>query len=295
VKLQRDEWDEEERRALKGVEQELEQLRARHGGDPPFELLRAADAEALPDSLQTSLAEHLKQSAWSRALVEGASEPSADSDVERRLLARIKRSAGSTASSRWRSWVPVLAAAAVLVVMVGVLRRREPARPPDQQARPTAGAPAASSAQPAVVVLPLDKPGVKLTPQALVLRSDARGARFADDIAPALTAYNENNYGEADRQFAALQKRYPQSVEVVFYRGIAQLFLNDPPGAIVSLQAARRLDDDAFAGEIAWYLAVAYDRAGDQPRARAELEALCRRTDAYASRACEAAAKRKPE
>jgi tetratricopeptide (TPR) repeat protein len=296
VRLQRDDWDDEERQALKGLEPELEQLRSRHANDVPFELLRAAHADALPESLQASLTEHLKGSAWSRALVEGdaEAEPSLDEVAEARLLDRIGRASRSKPSAGWpmRSWAPALAAAAVLVIMVGVLRSGAPARWFDRTPpTPTPETTVASAPRAPVFVLAFDKPEVKLTQQALVLRSDARGARFVDDIAPALKAYNAGDYAEADRQFASLLARYPQSVEVPFYRAMTQLFLNDPSSAIQSLQAARRLDDGAFAPEIAWYLAVAYERAGDPPRARAELDGLCRRTTAFTSRACEGAPK----
>jgi hypothetical protein len=297
VKIRRDDWDDDERRALKGLENELEQLRARHQSDPPFELLRAADAEALPESLQEPLSEHLKQSAWSRALVEGAgdAESALDATVEERILARVVRPARETSRSRWtwRAWAPVLAAAAVLVVMVGVLPRNEPA-PVSEPPRSSAETPVTTAPPAPRFMLPLDQPDVKLTPQALVLRSDAGGG-FAADIAPALKAYNAHDYVEADKHLAALHARYPNAIEVAFYRGITQLFLNEPGRASESLQTARRLDDGAFAADITWYLAIAYERAGDTSRARAELDSLCRQTSAYSSRACDAGSKLTPE
>jgi predicted Zn-dependent protease len=128
-----------------------------------------------------------------------------------------------------------------------------------------------------------------LTQTALVLRSAGSEARFVDDIAPALNAYREHDYAEADRRFAAVNPQYPKSVELSFYHAIVRLFLNDATGAIASLQSARRLDDGSFAPEISWYLAVAYERAGEPVRARAELDTLCRQSSAFARRACEAA------
>jgi hypothetical protein len=289
VKLQRDDWDDEERRALAGVERELDELRARHAGDPPFELLNAAHADVLPDSLQASLTEHLNRSAWSRSLVDGDAEQPLDADAERRLLTRIDR-ASHPSRLPVRTWLPVLAAAAVLLIIVGILRNGDGGRW-FRRSSPSAAEPPVASGPPApVFVLALAKPEVKLTPQALVLRSGTREGRFVDDIAPALKAYHASDYVEADRQFASLESRYPRSVEVPFYRAIAQLFLNDAARAMQSLQTARRLDDGAFAPEIAWYLAVAAERAGDAGRARAELDALCRRTGAFTARACEAAA-----
>jgi hypothetical protein len=293
--LPRDDWDDDERRALTGLEKELEQIRARHQDDPPFELLRAADAEALPEPLQGALAEHLEHSAWSRALVEGGADADAtlDADDQQRLFARIQRSTRATpAVSFWRArfWIPAFAAAAILVVIVGVLRRGGPDQPFEQRPLPPPEGQVAVAQPAPAFTLPLDKADVKLTPAALVLRSEGRDARFVDDIAPALTAYRAGDYAEADRRFAVLETRYPKSVEVAFYRGVSQLFLNDAPAAIVSLQAARRLDEDAFASEIGWYLGVAYERAGDATRLRVELDSLCRAKSVYAARACDAAA-----
>jgi hypothetical protein len=301
VKLQRDDWDDGERRTVKDFEPEFEQLRARHRNGPPLELLRAAQAAALPEALQSPLSEHLKQSAWSRALVEEDTEAPVpfDAEAQDRLLARVKRSARPTPAPRWylRSWVPALAAAAVLIIMVGVFRRKELTRPLDEQPQPSAPAVTAATPVPPapVFTLALDKPDVKLTQQALVLRSDARGGRFVDDIAPALNAYRANDYAEADRQFSTLQARYPKSTEVLFYRAVTQLFLNDTAGSLRSLAAARQLDDGAFAPEIGWYLAVAYERTGNRTRARAELDTLCRRVSAFTGKACAAASKFRPE
>jgi hypothetical protein len=294
VKLRRDDWDDDERQLLNALGPELDRVRARHRDDPPFELLRAAREDALPDPLQGAVAAHLERSEWNRALVDGAAgeEPSLDSDAERQLLARVTHSAGSRdMRSRWRMrlWIPAFAAAAVVVVIVAVFRRASAPLTPRPQ--PVAERQAAAPRPSATFALALDRPDVKLTQAALVLRSAGRDARFVDDIAPALSAYRANDYAAADRQFAALEPRYPKSVELPFYRAIAQLFLNDAAGALASLQGARRVDDGSFAPEIAWYLAVAYERAGEPVRARAELDALCRQTNAFSPRACEAAPK----
>ena len=299
MKVPPDDWDDDERRALKEVEAELAQLSERHRDDPPFELLRAADAGALPESLHAPLAEHLKHSAWSRALVDGTAEPdiSPDELLERRVLDRVRRSAPATPASgavwRARAWFPALAAAAVLVVMVGLMRRGEPGRPGNQPpgSQPQTATPVTATPAAPVYVLALAAPDVKLTAQALVLRNNAGESQFVNDVAKPFNAYRAKDYREAERQFAALQTRYPKSVEVVFYRGISQLFLNDATGAIESLQAARRLDDETFTAETAWYLAVAYERASQPALALAELGALCRQTSPFTSGACDAAAR----
>lgn len=290
----RDGWDADERKALAGLEAEFDELRSRHRGDPAFELLRAADAGVLPESMQEPLAGHLQRSAWSRALVDGANgdEPALDDVSARALLTRMNRSTKPPAVRfpRLPSWFSALAAAAVLVVVVGLLREGDPGvEPASQPPRPTVP----PVAERPGVTLALERPDVKLTTRAMVLRSDARDARFVDDIAPALDAYRAGDYARAESQFAALRARYPKAIEPPFYRGIAHLFLNDAAAAIQSLQAAQRLDDGTFAAEIRWYLAVAYQRVGDMARANAELEQLCREKSPYAERACDAAGRLK--
>ena len=287
----RDDWDDDERRAVEGLEAEFDELRARHRGDPAFELLRAADAGALPESMQAPLAGHLERSPWSRALVDGASgdEPALDDIRARALLTRMQRSTNAPAVRfpRVPSWFSALAAAAVLIIVVGVLRQGDSGVGPPSPPPPSRPGEPSVPARP-VFTLPLERPDVKLTTGALVLRSEAGSARFVDDIAPALDAYRAGDYARADARFASLQAKYPAAIEPAFYRGIAQLFLDDAADAIQPLQAARRLDDGTFAAEIGWYLAVAYERAGDPPRARAELEPLCGGKSAYAARACDA-------
>jgi predicted Zn-dependent protease len=219
-----------------------------------------------------------------------------DLATERRLLAQVTRSARSThTQARWpmRLWIPAFAAAAVFIVTVAILRRAPGSLPTPQRQGAPEGQVAAT--RPSSFVLALDQPDVKLTQTALVLRSAGSDGRFVDDIAPALNAYRAHDYAEADRRFAAVKPQYPKSVELSFYHAIVRLFLNDAAGAIASLQSARRLDDGSFAPEISWYLAVAYERAGESVRARAELDTLCRRSSAFSKRACEAAPKLAPQ
>ena len=63
----------------------------------------------------------------------------------------------------------------------------------------------------------------------------------------------QTTYATANREFSALAPRYPKSVEVFFYQGIARLFLADAPGAIASLTTAGKIADSAFAWDIEWY------------------------------------------
>jgi tetratricopeptide (TPR) repeat protein len=129
---------------------------------------------------------------------------------------------------------------------------------------------------------------VKLTAAALLLRGD-RTQNFVDDVADGLNAYRAGDYEKAARALEALEPRYPKSVEILFYAGISRLMLNQAPAAVRALEAARALSDDTFADDAAWYLAVAYERAGDVDRSRALLAALCRGSSARAAHACAAA------
>jgi len=58
-----DNWDRDERETVESLEAELEAMRARHAGDPPVDLLRAAQADVLPTDLEAIAEEHLAQSA----------------------------------------------------------------------------------------------------------------------------------------------------------------------------------------------------------------------------------------
>lgn len=290
-----DDFTEDEARLVAPMQQDLDEVRARHQGDPPLKLLRAADADALPEPLQADVAAGLARSPWQRALIEGAAEAETglDRTGEDRLLARIHAEAASIAPARVlrfpQVWRPVLAlaAAAVLVTAV-VVRMRAPQLPASIATTP--GTATTSTPAPAPsFVLTLDKPDVKLTATALVRRGTGRDAKFVDDVAPALNAYRAGDYQTAAAAFVRVQAQYPDAVEIPFYLGVTRLFLDDATGAVSSLDAARRVADDTFRADVSWYLAVAQERAGNRTAARAELDALCGGQSNYAARACAAA------
>jgi hypothetical protein len=291
-------WDADEREALEGLQPELEAMRERHGDGPPLEVLRAHRAGVLPEALGDAVGAHLDRSPWSVALAEGAdaAEPALDPSTVNRLLTGLNAEATLPSASRSISsrrhfalaaavGVTVAGAVAGFVYMVAVSRHGPgEAKPPASATGPVA---AVRPSTPAFS-LALEKPDVKLTARALVLRGDGNRARFIDDIAPALAAYRANDFATAAREFSRLHDRYPDAVEVSFYLGISRLFLGDGSGAVSALEAARRSGDDTFNDDIRWYLAVGYERAGEGARARLEVDALCRGQTAYTARACEA-------
>jgi tetratricopeptide (TPR) repeat protein len=292
MKTPADRWDREEREALEPIESELAALRARHAGDPPLELLRAAHADALPPDLQAPVSAHLAESAWSRALLDGASDVdhalgAADAD---RLLARIKRSAEPRRSwsfSNLRVWAPLLTAAATAAIVVAVWSQWRTTAPAAPVVAPATPQTVIARNEPPRFEMPLDKPDVRLSVAALTWRGSGASS-LVDDLAPALDAYRQSDYTRAALALEGVGRRYPVSIEAPFYRGISLLFLNDPAGAIVELKKAERMNDPAFASDVTWYLAVAEQRSGDITGARAHLDRLCRGTSAHAPAACDA-------
>ena len=284
----RDDWDREERQALAGLEAQIDAMRRRHAGDPAIELLRAARANVLPEDLQTAVSEHLAASALSRTLADGCDdEPPALSDAEQeRLLARIVKEAGkqSVPASAWGWLRPVLVGSGIVAIasLVWVVSKRtevgERLGPPDTQvvvALPPAVPP---------FLLPFEKPDVRLGMGALTWRgstptSTDDGNQLLADMKPGLDAYRQNDYAAANRELTALASRYPGTIEILFYQGVSRLFLNDYDGAIASFEAAEAIGDRTFAGDVAWYRAVAEQRSGRNEQARSRLDAICSARD----------------
>jgi hypothetical protein len=129
-------WDEAEREALAGLEDQVESMRRRHAGDPRLDVLHAARLDVLPGEWQAEVDAHLANSSWSRALVDGvvadtvraaADEDQLDAIAEARLLARITRDARPTpaaAPRRWPQALPLWIGAAAVATILTVLAVR---------------------------------------------------------------------------------------------------------------------------------------------------------------------------
>jgi len=284
-----DKLDRDEREALKGLEDQLDAVHKRHQHDPSLELLRAAAGDALPGELQTDVSQHLAESAWSRALVEGVEEvePALDASGEARILAHIKKQAAveaRTASTR-RWLVPALVGSTLAVALVAIWVVQRPTTQVMGPAKPEATV--AVAVPPPSFQLPLEKPDVKLSMAALTWRGSTTENQLLSDLKPALDAYRAGDYTTANREFDLLANKYPRAIEIPFYQGISRLFIDDPRGAIASLASAESIADNTFTDDIAWYRAVAEERAGNINEARARLETLCRGGRQRASEACE--------
>jgi hypothetical protein len=313
MKAPRDGWDPDEIDALKGFQREVESLRKQHEDDPPGALLRAAQHDALPSELQDDARAYLSTHAWSRALVEGldAAEPSLPQADQDRLLARIQKAATQTRESQPRAawWLrPALVASAFAVLVLGVwIWRGASVTPPQDSGAAPASETAANPAPPTQArettspgspgppaspagnwTLPLEKPQLMLTAVALTWRGPGVGSQLLPDMKPAVDAFRKNNYALADREFGALELRYPDAIEVFFFGGVSRLFVSDPERALVALKRAEAIGDATFAPHVAWYLAVADERAGHVPEARAQLDKVCRGASDRATRACAA-------
>jgi hypothetical protein len=126
-----------------------------------------------------------------------------------------------------------------------------------------------------------------LTAVALTWRGPGDGSQLLHDLKRGFDPYRKNNFALADREFSALELRYPDAIEPFFFGGVSRLFLNEPARAIVALQRAAELADTRFAPEVAWYRALAEQRAGHSADARKRFNVLCRGASNRAERACE--------
>lgn len=206
-----------------------------------------------------------------------------------RLLRRIQKEAGQAPARGSIFWTQrwLLAAASVVIVAgaVYMMQDRAPSESPAPVPERTVAVATPTPAE--QFLLSLDKPDVKVSPGALTYRSAAAENPLLADLKTAFDAFRASDYAAANRELTALESRYPRSVEVFFYQGIARLFLSDAAGALASLTTAARVDDGAFAWDIDWYRAIAEERAGNLAAARDRLTRMCQRADTRAPQACE--------
>lgn len=286
----RDGWDGDERDAMGGLEPELAALRRKHQDTPSLAMLRAADADALPPELQAEVTRHLQQSAWSRAVVEGLRDTGADDHLdevsEERLWQRISRDAAAASP---RSRMPVMmfggvALAATVLIAVLIPRSDQTATvAPVDTPPPAVVTPAPAPPPPQIAFA---APEIKLSPSALTWR-DSTENPFVQDLAPAFSAYRAADYARAAEVFDRVTPKYANAIEVRFYGGVSHLLAGHHAPAIDALEAAARLKSATFADDVAWFLAVARQRAGNQDASA--FAALCRGQGAYAAAACAAA------
>jgi TolA-binding protein len=277
----------------------LEELRARRAHCPPLEMLRGVTGDALPAERKAEVEQHLRTCSMCRTLAADLQDdelagpsPAEAQRIRARVEAEVGRKAGAAAAPTQRrgapglwAWIvrPALALAVLaLLVWVGRIAFQKPEAPAVTQQPPVpAQLPAA---------LRLEMPEVKLRAAAvLVMRGGGDSQQYLKDLAPALDAYRAGNYAAAAQEFSALEPKYPKAVEVFFYGGVSWLQRGANDSAVQSLGHAQTLREPEFADEVAWYLGLAYHRAGNIQAARAQFEKVCAGKSAFSMRACAAA------
>jgi hypothetical protein len=194
------------------------------------------------------------------------------------------RSSAPRARGIWR-WTPLVAVAAGVLIATAVWSRRTVPGPSIEGVTP----PDSAAVSPAPVFhLPLEKPDLKVSTSALGWRGPQGENTLLSDLKPAFDAFRADDYPRADREFSALSVKYPRSVEVALYHGVARLFVGNVTGALASLTAAEGLAESDMAWDVTWYRAVAEERAGNPGAARARLAGLCAQPDPRATIACDA-------
>ncbi len=261
-------------------------MRARHAHCPSPQLLLAAQSEALPGEIKAGLADHLASCDLCRALARDLADEELSNPTTQEKARISKRVLGESRAGRrqaiwnwlWRpapvAAVAVVAVLAVLSVYVGWESRR-PGPGPVASQPPT--------------VLRLDKAAVKLPATAvLVWRGDAqeRQQRYLAELTRALEPYRADDFAEALRRLEVLERNYPRAAEAHFYAGVCQLFLGFNSDAVRSFENARGLAEEPLAPDVAWYLSLAYQRAGQTQQAMQGLQDLCQGKSEYRERAC---------
>jgi hypothetical protein len=273
----------------------LASLRSAGAGCPDPAVVAAARAGVLPDGLAAAVSEHLDRCRLCQALAADLADPELATPTRleaARIRATVTAAAGDAGlragPGGWVRWLRPAAAAATLVAALAAgswlfWGRSSP--------------PGVAVSLPATVAerphrLPLVKPPVIMPlTSVLVFRSQPQADRdrYLADVANALAAYRADEFAEAARRLDAIA-RTDATAEVLFYRGVCRLFLDQHDLALVDLQRARELASPALADEATWYLAVACDRLGRPEPAIAELRTLCAGTGEHRAQACEALA-----
>ncbi|MBM3738484.1 MAG: hypothetical protein FJW39_22110 [Acidobacteria bacterium] len=236
---------------------------------PPPDVLMAQPAGVLPPEVNARVEAHLRSCAVCQVLLRDLQDPGlepAAAESQDRVWRRI--TAEARPRCKWLSWpvlLPAVALAASLVIAVAVgiqwTAHTPVPSPPVAQVKP--------------LNLPLDRAAVNLPLSDSILWRDAAPPPRSP-LAQALDPYSKGDYQTAEQQLARVG-----SPEAGFYRAVSLLFLHRASEAIPLLEGNKTAGSD-------WYLAIAYDRAGQRDRAIAVLKEICARPGPHRDRACAA-------
>ncbi len=283
-------WDANDAEFLRSAGPAFERWVAAHAECPPPDLLRAAQFGALPEEMAESVNAHARGCATCRQLqadFESYETPEISPPEMQKLYARIQAEAGKEKARAARAgwgflWRPAVAVATIALFALVLWRAGFFTSKPTE----VAVVPAPNLV---ATVFVLEKPEVRVPVAALVWRgSGGSKQQFMKDLGSAFDSYRADDYIAAEKKFSLLSTQHPQSVEAAFYLGVCRLFLKQTNGSIEALERAQRLADDSFKADVAWYLGLAYQRAGKGEKVRKQLSPLCGSQNDYSSRACAA-------
>jgi hypothetical protein len=266
-------------------------------GCPAPDLLQAAQADVLPPSLGDPVRRHLEGCSICQSLLrslDDLDDAELPADGRERIWNQVQGSIGSGQSSSspkrrlvlsWlglHPWPAVAAAAAVVLLTIGVGLMRETRRPVVATTPASPVAPAQASP-----VLALEKAPIVLPAAALLVwRGQDQGADPWKELQSALTLYQSDDYAQAVERLRGLTAKQPRMAEAWFYLGVCRLFLKADQDAAGDFERARSLAQRPLADYASWYLAIAKERAGKVHEARTLLDELCRGGGAMAAKAC---------
>lgn len=293
-------FDDDERAFLEGAGAVLPAAGAKC---PAPGVLQAALERVLPEDWQQQVESHVTGCKLCHTLQETLreAEPEPLTALESRRirsrlslppLAVVRRDKPQSRWSRWWAAAGLAAAgaAAAVTTMVVSNEQPKPRKPELAEVKPSAPSPEprAVRLQPRI---PLAAAPLRLPLDALTMRGEepAAASAYLPKLGDALKPYRAANYAEASTALTALATAYPKAVEPPFYEGVSLLFLNRPTEAVTRLERARTLANEALAGEIPWYLAIAYERSGRGPDAHALLQSICAAPGPHRAEACKIA------
>jgi hypothetical protein len=259
---------------------------------PPPDQLLALEEGVLPEDVAREIEVHIASCRLCEMLRSDLAEPSiAEPTLDQ--IARVRRRVKAGASSRGRLIVRYGAIAATLatVAILGSYLFRDYRRPASERIETVKLPPEFQKTPPIEYHLPLEKAPLKLPlPAMVVLRGveNQENEAYLKELGAAMEPYRSDRFEEASRRLESLAGRYPAAVEPVFYLGVSRLLQNDLAGAATALEKARKIGGEALNDDIAWYLAVAYERSRGFEHAAPALKALCAGEGAYREAACAA-------
>ncbi|MBL8214908.1 MAG: hypothetical protein JNK87_29580 [Bryobacterales bacterium] len=287
-------------------------LPAAGAGCPKPDVLQAAMEGVLPEGWQQQVDTHVASCGLCTMLTASLREAEAEplTPLEsRRIRSRLSLPPLAVVRSEkprqpwWsRGWAAAGLAIAGAAAAITTLIIFNPERPRQQQ--PVAERKPASQPEPVPQPqvasvkprLPLTAAPLRLPLGALTMRGEEPGTdqAYLQKLGAALKPYRAASYKESAAALAVLATAYPEAVEPPFYEGVSLLFLDKPADAAARLERARSLANQALAGEIPWYLAIAYERSGRGAESQALLQAVCAATGPHRAEACKIASEATP-